>query len=49
MGAEKSTNVEPHLYELLWQVETDVCGLFYREYKVFNSEGEAGVWEKTRI
>lgn len=31
----------PGLYELLWQVETGVCSLLYREFRVFTSHPEA--------
>jgi hypothetical protein len=33
--------MKQHLYELLWDVETDVCSFLYREFKVFNSNQEA--------
>jgi len=33
--------MELDLYELLWDVETDVCCFLYREFKVFSSDVEA--------
>ncbi|MFQ6114414.1 MAG: hypothetical protein ACE5NG_10080 [bacterium] len=33
--------MQPNLYEILWDVETDVCSFLYREFKVFNSHAEA--------
>ncbi len=30
-----------HLYELLWQVETDILSFIYRELKVLGSDTEA--------
>lgn len=33
--------MKPHLYELLWQVETDLPSVLYREFKVFSSHAEA--------
>ncbi len=29
-----------HLYEIFWQVETDLCSFLYREFKVFSSDAE---------
>jgi hypothetical protein len=36
------------LYEMLWQVETDTLSFFYREFKAFYREGEAGRYGKQR-
>jgi len=33
--------MKPHLYELLWEVETDLPSFLYREFKVFSSDAEA--------
>lgn len=32
--------VKQRLYELFWEIETDVHGFCYREFKVFYSEAE---------
>lgn len=37
-----------HLYELLWQVETDTLSFIYRELKVLGSDVEARHYGKTR-
>ena len=36
------------LYELFWQVETDVLGFYYREFKVFCSEAEVRQYGRRR-
>ena len=33
--------MEPNLYEILWDVETDSCSFLYREFKVCSSDFEA--------
>ncbi len=40
--------MEKHLYELLWQVETDILSFIYREYKVFGTDTEAQQYGKAR-
>ena len=40
--------MKPDLYELLWEVETDVCSFLYREFKVFCSDEEAKEYGKRR-
>jgi hypothetical protein len=40
--------MENHLYELLWDVETDSLNFLYRELKVFRSEVEARDYGKKR-
>ncbi|GFP32151.1 hypothetical protein HKBW3S42_00456 [Candidatus Hakubella thermalkaliphila] len=40
--------MKQRLYELLWEVETDVHGFYYREFKVFRSEVEVGQYGKRR-
>jgi hypothetical protein len=40
--------MKQRLYELCWQVETDVHSFCYREFKVFRSELEARQYGKKR-
>jgi hypothetical protein len=40
--------MQKHLYELLWQVETDTLSFIYRELKGFGSDVEARKYGKTR-
>jgi hypothetical protein len=40
--------MERDLYELLWNVETDLHSFLYREYKVFGSNSEARRYAKNR-
>ncbi len=40
--------MKEHLYEILWQVETDSHSFLYREFKVFRSESEAKQYGERR-
>lgn len=40
--------MKQRLYELLWEVETDVHGFYYSEFKVFCSEAEVRHYGKRR-
>lgn len=40
--------MKPRLYDLCWQVETDVHSFCYRDFKVFDSEEKARKYGKNR-